>query len=168
MLLRFLSSLAGLFTLALVMMLLISPVGRGAGGNSPAAPGRRWSRASITSAATASCSARSALDLFAVLLGGAGMLPVYRPRDFLVGSEGLDHLRAAPAVEAMMIELFFSCARSSPRSARRCWPRSSCPAPRHRRFGPSAIRCRRRSPCLAVLGAADMFSVYVRQSLIQL
>ncbi|MFX5583104.1 hypothetical protein ABTE20_21085, partial [Acinetobacter baumannii] len=49
------------------------------------------------------------LDLFAVLLGGAtAMLPVYA-RDILqVGSEGLGHLRAAPAVGAVTTAVFFS------------------------------------------------------------
>src|SRR6478736_8989026 len=49
------------------------------------------------------------LDLFAVLLGGAtAMLPVYA-RDILhAGSEGLGHLRAAPAVGATLTALFFA------------------------------------------------------------
>ena len=49
------------------------------------------------------------LDLFAVLLGGAtAMLPVFA-RDVLhAGSEGLGHLRAAPAVGATLTAAFFS------------------------------------------------------------
>ncbi|RYD90199.1 MAG: MFS transporter, partial [Sphingomonadales bacterium] len=49
------------------------------------------------------------LDLFAVLLGGAtAMLPVYA-RDILqVGSEGLGHLRAAPAIGAVLVGALFA------------------------------------------------------------
>ncbi len=49
------------------------------------------------------------LDLFAVLLGGAtAMLPVFA-RDVLhAGSEGLGHLRAAPAVGATLTAAYFS------------------------------------------------------------
>ncbi|HEX8841876.1 MAG TPA: MFS transporter, partial [Sphingomicrobium sp.] len=49
------------------------------------------------------------LDLFAVLLGGAtALLPVYA-RDVLhVGSQGLGHLRAAPAVGATLAAAWFS------------------------------------------------------------
>jgi cysteine synthase len=49
------------------------------------------------------------LDLFAVLLGGAtAMLPIYA-RDILhVGSAGLGHLRAAPAVGSALIAIWFS------------------------------------------------------------
>lgn len=108
------------------------------------------------------------LDLFAVLLGGAtAMLPVYA-RDILhVGSEGLGALRAAPAVGAALTA--FWLARN----------------PLERRVGATMFWCVVLF-CLAtilfgashwmwlslislfVLGAADMVSVNVRSSLIQL
>ena len=109
------------------------------------------------------------LDLFAVLLGGAtAMLPVFA-RDILhAGPEGLGHLRAAPAVGATLTAVFFAfrplktqCRRQDARRRRACSARATIV------FGLS-----RSMPlslaCLALLGAADMFSVYVRQSLIQL
>lgn len=108
------------------------------------------------------------LDLFAVLLGGAtAMLPVYA-RDVLhVGVEGLGPLRAAPAAGAALTALFLSV------------------RPLARRVGPVMFLCvglfgvatiifglstdyRVSLAALGVLGAADMVSVYVRGSLIQL
>lgn len=108
------------------------------------------------------------LDLFAVLLGGAtAMLPVYA-RDILhVGSEGLGYLRAAPALGAAVTALYL---------ARR---------PLHQGVGVKMFVCVAlfglatvvfgaskvmwlSLVSLVVLGAADMISVYVRSSLIQL
>lgn len=108
------------------------------------------------------------LDLFAVLLGGAtAMLPVYA-RDILhVGSEGLGWLRAAPAAGAALTALVLTR-----------WPLSRgvgvkmflCVA----LFGLATVAFGYSRglwlslASLAVLGAADMVSVYVRSSLIQL
>ena len=108
------------------------------------------------------------LDLFAVLLGGAtAMLPVFA-RDVLhVGVEGLGPLRAAPAAGAALTALFL---------ARR---------PLSRNVGVIMFACvgvfglativfglsrglYLSLGALFVLGAADMMSVYVRSSLIQL
>jgi MFS family permease len=108
------------------------------------------------------------LDLFAVLLGGAtAMLPVYA-RDVLhVGVEGLGPLRAAPALGAALTALFLAF------------------RPLERNVGPVMFACvglfgvativfglstdlRLSLAALAVLGAADMVSVFVRSSLIQL
>jgi len=108
------------------------------------------------------------LDLFAVLLGGAtAMLPVYA-RDVLhVGAEGLGNLRAAPAIGAALTALWFS-ARPLERNVgvKMLFAVGV--------FGAATVvfGLSRWMPlslaCLATLGAADMFSVYVRQSLIQL
>jgi MFS family permease len=108
------------------------------------------------------------LDLFAVLLGGAtAMLPVFAHDILKTGPEGLGHLRAAPAVGAVLTAYWFSAR----------------PLKRHvgvkmlaavAVFGAATIGfgLSRWLPlslaCLAILGAADMLSVYVRQSLIQL
>ncbi|MBB6227705.1 MFS family permease [Polymorphobacter multimanifer] len=108
------------------------------------------------------------LDLFAVLLGGAtAMLPLYA-RDVLhVGVEGLGPLRAAPALGAAITALSLAF------------------RPLSRNVGPIMFVCvalfgiativfgtSRSMPlslaALTVLGAADMISVYVRSSLIQL
>jgi MFS family permease len=108
------------------------------------------------------------LDLFAVLLGGAtAMLPVFA-RDVLhAGAEGLGHLRAAPAVGATLTAAFFSMRPLKHNVGVKMLAAVGV-------FGGATIvfGLSRWMPlslaCLALLGAADMFSVYVRQSLIQL
>jgi MFS family permease len=108
------------------------------------------------------------LDLFAVLLGGAtAMLPVFA-RDVLhSGPEGLGHLRAAPAVGATLTAAFFSVRPLRHNVGVKMLLAVAV-------FGTATIvfGVSRSMPlslaCLALLGAADMFSVYVRQSLIQL
>ncbi|HEX3676240.1 MAG TPA: MFS transporter, partial [Sphingomicrobium sp.] len=108
------------------------------------------------------------LDLFAVLLGGAtAMLPVFA-RDVLhTGPEGLGHLRAAPAVGATLTAAFFSARPLKHNVGVKMLTAVAV-------FGGATIifGFSRSMPlslaCLALLGAADMFSVYVRQSLIQL
>jgi MFS family permease len=108
------------------------------------------------------------LDLFAVLLGGAtAMLPVYA-RDILhAGPEGLGHLRAAPAVGATLAAAWFSFRPLKHDVGIKMFVAVAV-------FGGSTIvfGLSHSMPLslvsLAVLGAADMLSVYVRQSLIQL
>jgi MFS family permease len=108
------------------------------------------------------------LDLFAVLLGGAtAMLPVFA-RDVLeVGPTGLGHLRAAPAVGATLTAIWFSWRPLRHNVGSKMLYAVAL-------FGAATIvfGLSRWLPlslfCLALLGAADMFSVYVRQSLIQL
>jgi MFS family permease len=108
------------------------------------------------------------LDLFAVLLGGAtAMLPVFA-RDVLhAGPEGLGHLRAAPAIGATLTAAFFSVRPLKQNVGAKMLAAVGV-------FGGATILFgfSRSMPlslgCLALLGAADMFSVYVRQSLIQL
>jgi hypothetical protein len=108
------------------------------------------------------------LDLFAVLLGGAtAMLPVFA-RDVLhAGPEGLGHLRAAPAIGATLTAAFFAVRPLKHNVGVKMLGAVGV-------FGAATIvfGFSRFMPlslaCLALLGAADMFSVYVRQSLIQL
>ena len=108
------------------------------------------------------------LDLFAVLLGGAtAMLPVYA-RDILdAGPAGLGHLRAAPAVGATLTAAFFAFRPLKKEVGLKMLVAVGV-------FGGATIvfGLSRSMPlslaCLTLLGAADMFSVYVRQSLIQL
>lgn len=107
------------------------------------------------------------LDLIVVFFGGAtALLPVFA-RDILhVGAEGLGALRAAPAAGAAIVAAMLAL------------------RPLERRVGPwmmwavvvygAATLAFAFSPlfwlsaaALAVTGAADMISVYVRQSLIQ-
>lgn len=112
------------------------------------------------------------LDLFAVLLGGAtAMLPIYA-RDILhVGSSGLGHLRAAPAVGAALVAIWLSRRPLQRNVGAKLLVAVAI-------FGVATIifglAHHTPSPmlvalgCLALLGAADMVSVFIRQSLIQL
>lgn len=108
------------------------------------------------------------LDLFAVLLGGAtAMLPVFA-RDVLhAGPEGLGHLRAAPAVGATLTAAFFAVRPLKSNVgvkmllAVAAFGLATILFGLSRNMGFSLFY-------LAILGSADMFSVYVRQSLIQL
>ena len=112
------------------------------------------------------------LDLFAVLLGGAtAMLPIYA-RDILhIGSSGLGHLRAAPALGASVVAIWLS---RDP--LRHNVGVKLLVAVAVFGLGTIAFGYSYRAPapqlvalaCLVLLGAADMVSVYVRQSLIQL
>jgi len=108
------------------------------------------------------------LDLFAVLLGGAtAMLPVFA-RDVLhAGPEGLGHLRAAPAVGATLTAAFFSFRPLKYNVGTKMLAAVGLFGAATIVFGMSTSMPLSLA-CLAVLGAADMFSVYVRQSLIQL
>ncbi|WP_340315299.1 MFS transporter [Rhizorhabdus argentea] len=112
------------------------------------------------------------LDLFAVLLGGAtAMLPIYA-RDILhIGSSGLGHLRAAPAAGAAIVAIWLSRRPLRHNVGIKLLVAVAI-------FGIGTIgfgfSYRSTNPealallFLTLLGAADMVSVYVRQSLIQL
>ena len=108
------------------------------------------------------------LDLFAVLLGGAtAMLPVYA-RDILqVGPEGLGPLRAAPAVGATLTAIFFSIRPLETNVGVKMLGSVVLFGLATAVFGFSTTYWLSLA-ALTVLGAADMFSVYIRQSLIQL
>ncbi|HET7606081.1 MAG TPA: MFS transporter [Sphingomicrobium sp.] len=108
------------------------------------------------------------LDLFAVLLGGVtAMLPIYA-RDILhVGPQGLGPLRAAPAVGATLTAIIFSVRPLKAHVGVKMLAAVVLFGAATAVFGfstwfPLSLAM------LAVLGAADMFSVYIRQSLIQL
>lgn len=108
------------------------------------------------------------LDLFAVLLGGAtALLPAFASDILNVGPEGFGLLRSGPAIGAVIMALILAR-----------WPLKRNAGPRmfwavgafgvativfglSRSLGLSII-------ALAVLGAADMVSVYVRQTLVQI
>ncbi|MEO6113203.1 MAG: MFS transporter [Sphingomicrobium sp.] len=108
------------------------------------------------------------LDLFAVLLGGAtAMLPIFA-RDILhTGPEGLGHLRAAPALGATLTAAWFAFRPLKSNVGVKMLAAVAV-------FGAATVvfGLSRWMPlslaCLALLGAADMLSVYVRQSLIQI
>ena len=108
------------------------------------------------------------LDLFAVLLGGAtALLPVFA-RDILrVGPEGLGQLRAAMALGAALVALWLAI-RPLERDvgAKMLWAVVV--------FGAATIgfgvsrNFALSLGLLAVIGAADMVSVFIRSSLVQL
>ncbi|NIJ06819.1 MFS family permease [Sphingomonas vulcanisoli] len=108
------------------------------------------------------------LDLFAVLLGGAtAMLPIYA-RDILhVGAAGLGPLRAAPAVGAAITAIFLSVRPIERGVGVKMFVAVGT-------FGAATVGfglSRTIAPALAflaILGAADMVSVFIRISLIQI
>ncbi|MEQ1882654.1 MAG: MFS transporter, partial [Burkholderiales bacterium] len=98
----------GLLLFSLIMLMLIGPVPRPARGEkrhpwAEMIEGFSYLRRNRLVLGAVS------LDLFAVLLGGAtAMLPIYA-RDILhIGSSGLGHLRAAPAVGASVVAIWLS------------------------------------------------------------
>ena len=108
------------------------------------------------------------LDLFAVLLGGAtAMLPVFA-RDILeVGPEGLGIMRGAPAVGAALVAAWFSFKPLENNvGVKMLWAvivfgAATVAFALSRNFALSLAM-------LGLLGAADMVSVFIRNSLIQL
>lgn len=176
---------AGLFGLALAMLFLIRPVVRSqiSGPRNPwtqMVEGLRYVRRNRLVLGAIS------LDLVAVLLGSAtAMLPIYARDVLMIGAEGLGHLRAAPAVGAVAVALVFAFRPMTKNvGTRMLWSVAwfgvatavfgiAGPAlvPL---LGPDAIGSDFAPAVLLslvalfVLGATDMVSVYVRQSLIQL
>lgn len=108
------------------------------------------------------------LDLFAVLLGGAtALLPVYA-RDILhVGAEGLGQLRAAPAVGAAIVALWFAFRPLQNNVGIKMLAAVVGFGAATIVFGFSRTMALSLS-ALVILGAFDMLSVYVRSSLVQL
>jgi MFS family permease len=156
-----------LFAIAFVSLFAIGPVarseiGRGASPWAQMVDGLHYVRRNRLVLGAIS------LDLFAVLLGGAtAMLPVFA-RDVLhAGPQGLGHLRAAPALGATLTAAFFAARPLKNNVGAKMLAAVGVYGAATIMFGVS-----RSMPlsllCLALLGAADMFSVYVRQSLIQL
>lgn len=108
------------------------------------------------------------LDLFAVLLGGAtALLPVYA-RDILhVGSQGMGIMRAAPALGAALVSFILALKPiSSNVGTKMLWAVAG--------FGVVTIgfglsrNFYLSLGFLALLGAADMISVFIRNTLVQL
>jgi len=108
------------------------------------------------------------LDLGAVLLGGVtAMLPVYARDILMVGPEGLGPLRAAPAIGATLTALYFSFRPIRTNVGTKMLAAVVVFGAATAIFGISDSMPLSLA-MLALLGAADMFSVYIRQSLIQL
>ena len=108
------------------------------------------------------------LDLFAVLIGGAtALLPIYA-RDVLhTGPWGLGLLRAAPAVGALAMSLVLARRPIDRRAGPRLLAAVAVYGAATLVFGVSTALWLSLL-ALAVAGAADMVSVVVRQTLVQL
>lgn len=108
------------------------------------------------------------LDLFAVLLGGAtAMLPVFARDILAVGPEGLGIMRGAPAIGASLVALWMAWRPLEHNvGPKMLWAVVA--------FGAATIAfglSRNFAFSLAMLtflGAADMVSVFIRSSLVQL
>ncbi len=161
------ASSAGLFVLTLIALACIGKVPRSpiSGADRPVAQMKEglvyvWQNKMVLGSIT--------LDLFAVFLAGAtALFPVFA-RDILeVGATGLSQLAMAPAIGAAVTALWFSF------------------RPLKNNVGPKMLLAvgafglativfgfSKWMPLslamLFIVGAADMFSVYIRQSLIQL
>jgi MFS family permease len=108
------------------------------------------------------------LDLFAVLLGGAtALLPAFASDILKVGAEGFGILRSGPAIGALAMALALTRWPLTRRAGvRMFWAVAA--------FGVATVvfglskNMWLSVAALAVLGAADMISVYVRQTLMQI
>jgi len=108
------------------------------------------------------------LDMFAVLLGGAtALLPIYAKDILHVGPLGLGILRAAPAAGALLMAVALARWSLSKNAGRKMFAAVAV-------FGVATIIFALSTSfllsiaSLVVLGAADMVSVVVRQTLVQL
>jgi MFS family permease len=108
------------------------------------------------------------LDLFAVLLGGAtALLPVFARDVLQVGPQGFGILRAGPAIGATVVGLLLAANPIRHKAGVFMFAGVAT-------FGlATCVFALSKSlwlsvAALAVLGAADMLSVYVRQTLVQL
>jgi MFS family permease len=108
------------------------------------------------------------LDLFAVLVGGAtALLPAYAKDILHTGPEGLGLLRAAPAVGAVIVGLLLVRRPLTRNAGRLMFLCVGLFGLATAVFGISTWLPLSLA-ALVVVGAADMVSVYVRQTLIQL
>lgn len=158
---------SGLFTVALGAILMIGPVPR-TRDVGKAHPLRQiadgmayvWRNKLVLGSIT--------LDLFAVFLAGtSALLPIYAADILHVGERGLSLLAAAPAAGAAVTAIFFSIrplkTNVGPKmlGAVIIYGTATCVFGLSRLMPLSLV-------ALAVAGSADMFSVYIRSSLIQL
>jgi len=108
------------------------------------------------------------LDLFAVLLGGAvALLPVYAADVLQVGPEGLGMLRAAQAVGAIIVSLYLVTRSIRNHAGLYMFGFVALFGIFTIVFGVSTLLWLSLL-ALAIMGGADMVSVYIRETLIQL
>lgn len=114
------------------------------------------------------------LDLFAVFLAGtSALLPIYAHDIFKVGPQGLSLLAAAPAVGAAVVAVFFSFRPLKTNVGPKMLGSVLIYGSSTVIFGIAhlivpAYAFEVAIVMLAIAGASDMFSVYIRSSLIQL
>lgn len=108
------------------------------------------------------------LDLFAVLLGGAtALLPIYAAEILFVGPRGLGFLRAAPAIGALLMSLYLARHPLKQRVGKIMFAAVIV-------FGLATLGFAVSKwflvslAMLIILGAADIISVVIRSSLVQL
>jgi MFS family permease len=164
---------AVLFGIGLISMMLIGPVPQ-----PPRQVGRHPIRQMIDGVTYVRTNrlvlATITLDLFAVLLAGAtALLPVYA-RDILhVGSAGFGHLAMAPGIGAAITALWFSFRPMKSEVGLKMLGSVILFGLATIAFGCTAFLPRDMAveagiAALVVLGGADMVSVFVRQSLVQI
>ncbi len=108
------------------------------------------------------------LDLFAVLLGGAvALMPVYASDILVLGPAGLGMMRAAPGIGAILVAAFLARFPIKAMAGVKMFLGVALFGLATVVFGVSV------TPwlsilCLGLMGAGDMISVYVRETLIQL
>jgi MFS family permease len=155
-----------LFAFSLLCLFAIGPVARSA--LQPGSPLRQMVEGLAYVGRNRLVLGAITLDLFAVLLGGVtAMLPIYA-RDILqVGADGLGPLRAAPAVGATLTAIYFSVRPLRTNVGTKMLVAVVVFGAATAMFGISRSMLLSLAT-LTILGAADMFSVYIRQSLIQL
>ena len=108
------------------------------------------------------------LDLAAVILGGAtALLPVFAKDVLHIGPEGFGLLRAAPAVGAALVAILLASRPIHRKAGVWMFTGVAIFGAATVVFGLSKILWLSLL-ALAVLGAADMVSVYIRQTLVQL
>ena len=108
------------------------------------------------------------LDLFAVFLAGTtALLPIYAHDILHVDEKGLSLLASAPAVGASITAIFFSFRPIKTNVGPKMLWAVMVYGTATIIFGVSQMMALSVA-ALAIAGAADMFSVYIRQSLIQL
>lgn len=107
------------------------------------------------------------LDLFAVLLGGAtALLPIYARDILLVGPAGLGLLRSVPALGAFTMSLVLANFPLRKKAGLRMFQSVALFGAATIAFGLSTSFWV-AAPFLFILGAADMVSVVIRSTLIQ-
>lgn len=108
------------------------------------------------------------LDLFAVILGGAtALLPVFAKDVLHVGPGGFGILRAAPAIGATIVAIYLASNPIRSKAGPIMFAGVAVFGAATVVFGLSQVMWLSVG-ALALLGGADMLSVYVRQTLVQI